>query len=213
MSAMISKVGSYATRGYQDPTSIERTLIIATFSGMASKASGGDFAQGAIQAAMVHLYNDLSSFSIGYPDTFLDQIFRSFGGVVEHEVQKVSEPIVARSSGEVGIEDCKMGCLGLTIEQSATGNTYIEAAATGLYGKFNAGFAYKFNILNFGENVPLYGKYNFLDVDAIYGIGFEYSHKHWIDNQGALQENVEVNFMLSPSVGGGAAVGKGVRAH
>ncbi|KZZ53855.1 hypothetical protein A3761_15865 [Oleiphilus sp. HI0123] len=67
VSALASKIGSYATRGFGDPLSIERTVVVATFGGLASRATGGDFAQGAIQAAMVHLFNELTSEQNGCP--------------------------------------------------------------------------------------------------------------------------------------------------
>lgn len=208
---MASKIGSAATDGM---SSLDSTIIVATFGGLASKATGGDFSQGAMTAATVHLFNHFSSnFTISNPDSFLDKIFRSLSGAAKTQVNKVADEVVERSSAEVGFEDCLYVCLGGTVETNSSGNTYLEGAATGIMGKFSPVGAYKFNVLNYGTDVPLYQGYNFLDVGAFYFIGWEYSTKHWVDDQGIVQENTEVNIIIGPAVGGGAALGKGRRIH
>ena len=45
--------------GRSDGDRIGSTAIVAIFGGLASEATGGDFAEGALRAAFVHLYNDI----------------------------------------------------------------------------------------------------------------------------------------------------------
>ena len=62
ISGIIGKAGGEATdaMGFTGDTMsdrIGRTTIVAVFGGMASQATGGDFYEGAMRAAFVHLYN------------------------------------------------------------------------------------------------------------------------------------------------------------
>ena len=50
--------------GRSDGDRIGSTAIVAIFGGLASEATGGDFAEGALRAAFVHLFNDLGSMII-----------------------------------------------------------------------------------------------------------------------------------------------------
>ena len=66
ISGIIGKAGGEATdaMGFTGDTMSDRigsTTIVAVFGGMASQATGGDFYEGAMRAAFVHLYNDLES--------------------------------------------------------------------------------------------------------------------------------------------------------
>ena len=47
--------------GRSDGDRIGSTAIVALFGGLASEATGGDFAEGALRAAFVHLFNELAT--------------------------------------------------------------------------------------------------------------------------------------------------------
>jgi len=56
VSGIVAKIGGAHAEGLGDFAS---TVVVATFGGLASSAVGGDFTQGAMNAAIVHLFNEL----------------------------------------------------------------------------------------------------------------------------------------------------------
>jgi RHS repeat-associated protein len=59
IAGLAAKSGGYMAK---DMDTFTGTVIVSTFSGVASEATGGDFAEGAMAGAVVHLYNDLYDF-------------------------------------------------------------------------------------------------------------------------------------------------------
>jgi hypothetical protein len=57
IAGLAAKSGGYLAQGMDTFTG---TVIVSTFSGVASEATGGDFAEGAMTGAIVHLYNDVA---------------------------------------------------------------------------------------------------------------------------------------------------------
>ena len=71
ISGIVGKAGGQVTdvMGFSGDTMSDRigsTTIVAVFGGLASDATGGDFYEGAMRAAFVHLYNDLSAEELQY---------------------------------------------------------------------------------------------------------------------------------------------------
>jgi RHS repeat-associated protein len=54
VAALASKIGSYGTTGM---STFDSTIVAATLGGLAAQATGGDYLQGALSAATVHLFN------------------------------------------------------------------------------------------------------------------------------------------------------------
>lgn len=78
IAGLAAKSGGYLAKG-MDP--FTGTVIVSTFSGVASEATGGDFAEGAMTGAIVHLYNDLAVYNAEFDLGVIGEFFEDESGM------------------------------------------------------------------------------------------------------------------------------------
>jgi hypothetical protein len=78
IAGLAAKSGGYLAQGMDTFTG---TVIVSTFSGVASEATGGDFAEGAMTGAIVHLYNDLAVFNAELDLGVIGEFFEDESGI------------------------------------------------------------------------------------------------------------------------------------
>jgi RHS repeat-associated protein len=182
-----------------------RTFVAAISGGLASELSGGSFANGAVTAAMQHLFNaELSETLQGLAQKYL----RGQANSQVNSVIAVATDVGSKISVEGGSEGCFFTCIGFSSEQNMIGDLSTELTVGGAGMGLEPAGAINASLFSFGDNMPGGTTYGVTELGGAFFLGVAVNHKYW-SQSGSPRSSFEFKLKLSSGVSGGAKTGIG----
>jgi hypothetical protein len=182
-----------------------RTTVSAIIGGSVSELSGGTFANGAVTAAMQHLFNaELSETLQGLAQKYLwGQANSQVNSVIA-----VATDVGSKISVEGGSEGCFFTCIGFSSEQNMIGDLSTELTVGGAGMGLEPAGAINTSLFSFGDNMPGGTTYGVTELGGAFFLGVAVNHKYW-SQSGSPRSSFEFKLKLSSGVSGGVKTGIG----